>query len=231
VSAVQVRIPPDRAPSLPALGVIAAVALLAGLWIAWWGMDDERSDAGQAVSAAGVERPREAGSEPEAEVEPASEAEPEPESESEPESEPESESESESGSESESESEPAAEPAAPLPPPREGGLRVRRGRVAYLHCEGLRRCPRDEALEAAVWPILEQLASCPDGPDTAGEADLRIDYTGDAAPEIAWRDTFPTETVRLEEARVLGCLRQPLAATRQSVGASRLIVSFRFALE
>jgi hypothetical protein len=106
--------------------------------------------------------------------------------------------------------------------------------VAYLLCEGIphgRRCPRDEALEGAVWPLLSALPACAAPPETPGEGDLRIDYRLDGPPEIAWRDMFADEVVRLDHDRLLACLREPLRATRQSLGAEHLVVSFRFRLE
>ncbi|HJL16181.1 MAG TPA: hypothetical protein RMH99_11015, partial [Sandaracinaceae bacterium LLY-WYZ-13_1] len=120
---------------------------------------------------------------------------------------------------------------------RAGDLSVRRGRVAYLRCDGVEHaggpfpCPRDEALEAAVWSIVDGLAACAGAPSAPGRGDVRLDYRGDAAPAIDWRDTFADDVVRLDAARVLGCLREELAGTRQSLGARRLLVSFRFALE
>ncbi len=130
----------------------------------------------------------------------------------------------------------ALEPAVgPSDAARRAGLSFRQGTVAYLRCDGVERrgrfpCPRDEVLEAAVWPLIQAVTACPTGPDRAGEADVRLDYRADGAPEIRWRDTFPDDTVRLDRERVLGCLRGPLEATRQSLGAERLLMSFRFAL-
>lgn len=127
----------------------------------------------------------------------------------------------------------APEPAAPAP----SGRSVRRGRVAYLRCVGVERrggrfpCPRDEALEAAVWPVIDRLTACSDPPRTAGRADVRLDYAGEGPPEVQWRDTFADDVVRLDRERVLGCLAEGLAETRQTLGAERLLVSFRFRLE
>lgn len=119
--------------------------------------------------------------------------------------------------------------------PSPGPLRLRRGRVAYLRCDGVeqgrrRTCPRDESLEAAAWAAIETLTQCSDPPREPGEADLRLEFLGAAPPDVAWRDTFPSSTVRLDRARVLACLTPALRRTRQSLGAERLLVSFRFAL-
>ncbi len=115
-----------------------------------------------------------------------------------------------------------------------GGYRIVPGQVAYLRCDGLaapgRRCPRDEALERTVWAIVGRLAECPGRPRGPGQADLRMDF-GAGPPELAWRDTFAPEVARLDEGATLACLRAPLATARQTVGASRLLVSFRFAVQ
>ncbi|MCA9608435.1 MAG: hypothetical protein KC619_22665 [Myxococcales bacterium] len=120
---------------------------------------------------------------------------------------------------------PAATPSGPL--------RVRRGRVAYLRCDQAsgRACPRDEGMEQAVWAAIEGLAACPSGPRTGGEADVRLDYRGDEAPTVEWRDTFADEVQRLDRDTVLGCLRAVLGATRRTIDAERLLVSFRFSME
>lgn len=81
-----------------------------------------------------------------------------------------------------------------------------------------------------MWPGIDGLLACDDPPSAAGEADLRLEYVGDAAPDVAWRDTFGDTVVRLDRDRVLACLRPALAGTRQSLGAERLLVSFRFSV-
>ena len=64
-----------------------------------------------------------------------------------------------------------------------------------------------------------------------GEADVRLDYRGDEAPSVEWRDTFADEVQRLDRDTVLGCLRAGLGATRRTIDAERLLVSFRFSME
>lgn len=114
---------------------------------------------------------------------------------------------------------------------------VRRGRVAYLRCDGVRRrggrfpCPRDDALEATVWSVVEGLIRCEGGPVGAGHADVKLDYPGHGAPEVHWRDTFADDVVRLDRDEVIRCLEPGLVQTRQSLGAERLLVSFRFSTE
>jgi len=75
------------------------------------------------------------------------------------------------------------------------------------------------------------LGVCGGRPAAAGEGDIRLDYRGGGAPEIRWRDTFADDVVRLDGEATLGCLRAPLTATRQRLGAERLLVSFRFRYE
>lgn len=235
--AIDVRIPARDAPRGWSVALVAAAALSVGVLVAWWGTDREARDAeatdvavearieataadspdlSAASSDAGLlpdsgviaEPPSEAsaetGFEPAAVLEPVAELEPE--------------SDAESAS-------PPVEPAPSLE------LRVRQGRVAYIRCDGVSDCPRDEGMEEAVWAIVETLPTCPTGPRQPGEADIRLDYPATGQPEVAWRDTFPSSTVRLEREAVLGCIRARLAGTRQSLGAERLLVSFRFAME
>ena len=107
--------------------------------------------------------------------------------------------------------------------------------VAYLRCDGVpqRRgpvpCPRDEALEAAAWNAIATVTSCADLPGAEGEADIVIDFDG-SATEVSARDRFASDVVRLDGPRVAACLAPTLGAVRQTMGASRLVVSFRFAL-
>jgi hypothetical protein len=233
---VDVRIPVRDTPSWIGVALVGVLSLAAGLGLATWarGAEEQGGEAGPPVEAGPSEA--EAPAEPEPEpiaaepiaavedagsqpaVEPASEPEPE---------EPVA-------------AEPVAEaPTVEAPPPSSPpptGLVVRRGRIAYLRCDGVPPqrgpfpCPRDEAMEAAVWPAIDGLVACAQGPRQAGEGDLRIEFTGPGAPDVGWRDTFPRNTVRLDDTAVLACVRGPLAAARQSLGAQRLLVSFRFAV-
>ncbi len=86
-------------------------------------------------------------------------------------------------------------------------------------------------MEQAVWAAIEALAACPSAPSAPGEADVRLDYPGDEAPSVEWRDTFADEVQRLDRDAVLGCLRAPLAATRRTIAVERLLVSFRFSMQ
>ena len=132
------------------------------------------------------------------------------------------------------------------PPVGGGSHTVRRGRVAYLRCEGVPQrpgpfpCPRDEALENAVWAALQiTLTTC--GSLTGqGEADVVIDFDHMDTPTARMRDTFASDAVRVDADAVLSCSQAALATVRtvfsrqgnQRAGHSRrLMVSFRFVVE
>ena len=179
--------------------------------------------------------------EPEPEPEPEPTPEPEPEPEPEPVAEPEPTAVAEPEPTAVAEPEPTPEPVAPPPPPPPvarptSALRLVRGRVAYLRCEGVERsgtppCPRDEALEARVWTAIDALTTCATAPTTPGEADLVLELEGaDAAPEVSTRDRFASDVVRLDGPSVAACLAPGLADARQHLGSAHLVVSFRFAL-
>ncbi|MGE0784526.1 MAG: hypothetical protein AB7S26_02480 [Sandaracinaceae bacterium] len=112
---------------------------------------------------------------------------------------------------------------------------ITHGPIAYLRCDGVPHatgaCPRDEPLEAAVRAALERVATCAEAPAQPGWVDVRVDYRLDAAPDVSTRDTFAPDIARTDAAAVLACVREPLASTRQTLGAERMIVSFRFALQ
>ena len=241
---IEVQIPERDTPQARSVALVGAIAMLAGIGIAWWGMESERGTGNASTTAStstdthpstdtnpSTDANPETGTSPDANTDSDSDPSANPETGTSPDANPSASADANPNANPNASPDaiPNASPTATAPPRAEVPLRVRRGRVAYLRCDGLRTCPRDERLEDAVWPILEGLATCAATPATPGEADIRLDY-GAGAPEIAWRDTFPDDTVRLDRERVLGCLQGPLAATRQSVGATRLLVSFRFAL-
>ncbi len=241
---IEVQIPERDTPQARSVALVGAIAMLAGIGIAWWGMESERGTGNASTTAStstdthpstdtnpSTDANPETGTSPDANTDSDSDPSANPETGTSPDANPSASADANPNANPNASPDaiPNASPTATAPPRAEVPLRVRRGRVAYLRCDGLRTCPRDERLEDAVWPILEGLATCAAAPTTPGEADIRLDY-GAGAPEIAWRDTFPDDTVRLDRERVLGCLQGPLAATRQSVGATRLLVSFRFAL-
>ncbi len=117
-----------------------------------------------------------------------------------------------------------------------GPVTLRRGRVAYLRCDGVPQregpfpCPRDEPLEAAVWSALAEVSRCARSPG-AGQADLVVDLADDAAPTIRTRDTFPPDTPRTDDAALLACTSGSLGNVRSSLSPRRLVVSFRLTLD
>ena len=197
--------------------------------------ESEAESEAEAAAESEAEGESEGESEAAAEAETEAETEAEAEAESEAETETEAESESESEVESESEAASVAAAASTVRPvvAAPGSLSVRRGRVAYLRCDRAsgQNCARDEVVEAAVWTAFEGLLACGNAPRAPGQADIRLDYRGDAAPLVEWRDTFGDDVVRLNREAVLGCLRESLSSTRVSIGAERLLLSFRFRVE
>ena len=115
-----------------------------------------------------------------------------------------------------------------------GPRHVEQGRVAYLRCDGVQPstglfpCPRDPGLERAVWHAIDEMPSCEGLGGEIGEADLSISLVRGAPNEIGTRDTFRSDVSRLDAARVVECLRAPLATVAPTLDASRLVVSFRF---
>lgn len=127
------------------------------------------------------------------------------------------------------------------PPPRGTGVaaRVRRGRVAYLRCDGAPQtsgpfpCPRDAALEASVWGAIDQVTTCA-SPVPPGNVDLVLEWdreSGATAPTIATRDTFPDEALRSDAAAVVACLTPSLSALTTAIPGDRIRVGFRFELQ
>lgn len=134
---------------------------------------------------------------------------------------------------------PPDEPVTVAGAPRDW-TRLVHGRIAYLRCEGIPAgegtpasdaasgCPRDRELEAQVWRVVDGLVECPSAPTMPGEVDLVIDLAVGAPPEIRTRDRFAPDVVRLDAPAVLSCVAEPLGTAASTLGASRLVVSFRF---
>lgn len=138
---------------------------------------------------------------------------------------------------------PVAVPAAPTTPsvaatgPRPG-THVRRGRVAYLRCDGAPQqagpfpCPRDEVFETFVWSAIDSLETCAT-PVSPGQADLVVDFERDESPTptILTRDTFRDDVQRADAAAIVTCLTPTLATATSSIPGERLRVGFRFEVE
>lgn len=110
---------------------------------------------------------------------------------------------------------------------------IRRGRLAYLRCDGAERpdlgpfpCPRDRDLERTVWAAIDALAACPTAPAGPGPADLRLTFQPGATPEVGFLDRAGD----LDSRRLAGCLAGPLADATTTLTADYLLVSFRFEL-
>jgi len=123
----------------------------------------------------------------------------------------------------------------PRAAPFAGARRVEPGRVAYLRCEGVPQragpypCPRDEALEAAVWAVLDTLPRCAEAPAGLGESDVRLELVAGAPTDAKLRAPRPG-VPRLEGPAILRCTAGPLSHLATTTGATKLVLSFRFAL-
>lgn len=133
--------------------------------------------------------------------------------------------EAEADTEAENTTETEPETATPSEP-REPTLRFRRGRVAYIRCGALDRCPRDRELEDQVWGLLEALPTCPDGPGSPGSGDVRVHFDGEGA-ELLFRD-WGGQPLALRPLR--SCLETTVAGLSTRLGVRPLTVSFRFEL-
>ena len=124
-----------------------------------------------------------------------------------------------------------------VPPatPFDGARRVEPGRVAYLRCDGLPQrpgpspCPRDEALEAAVWAILATLPRCAEPPAGLGESDVRLELVP-GAPTVVNLRAPRAGVPRLDGPAILGCVAGPLSHVASTLGATKMFVAFRFTL-
>ncbi len=119
--------------------------------------------------------------------------------------------------------------------PFDGARRVERGRVAYLRCEGVPQrpgpypCPRDEALENAVWTVLETLPRCADAPPGLGESDVRVEVVPGTPTDVKLRAPRPN-VPRLDGPAILRCAAGPVSHLATTTGSTKLVLSFRFTL-
>ena len=126
--------------------------------------------------------------------------------------------------------------ATPAPTRRPFHGVIDHGLVAYLRCDGVPQrpgpfpCPRDRALENAAWAAVDTLRGCADGPLGIGEADMRIEYAADQPPDVRVRPVRGGTLGRADAGRIVSCIGPSVAALRPTMRATRLIVSFRFAL-
>jgi len=131
--------------------------------------------------------------------------------------------------------EPDAGPAVTPATPFSDARRLEPGRVAYLRCDGIPQlpgpypCARDEALEASVWAVLDTLPRCAEAPPGLGESDVRIELVAGAPPDVKLRAPRPG-VPRLDGPAILRCAAGPLSHVTTSTRATRLVLSFRFAL-
>ncbi len=104
-----------------------------------------------------------------------------------------------------------------------------RGFVAYLRCDGLERrgrrfpCPRDPALEAAVWRDLAALPGCTHVALGQGPFEARLGFLGAGAPTVDLRGTAET-ALHLDAVRQ--CVADRLTRNRTRLGSPRLVVAF-----
>jgi hypothetical protein len=127
---------------------------------------------------------------------------------------------------------------APTPTGPRPGTHVRRGRVAYLRCDGAPQqagpfpCPRDEAFEAFVWNAIDTLETCSTAV-SPGQADLVVDFEREesAAPSILTRDTFRDDVQRADAAAIVTCLTPILTTATSTIPGERLRVGFRFEVD
>jgi len=111
------------------------------------------------------------------------------------------------------------------------------GRVAYIRCDGLTQrrgaygpCPRDTALELAVWRILQGITTCPTANAGVGYADVRLDFKRGQRTSV--RVLIPAnQTPGLIRNAVYECVGKPLTSLKTSLNPLYMIVSFRFAIE
>jgi hypothetical protein len=111
---------------------------------------------------------------------------------------------------------------------------VARGAIAYLRCDGLPHhrqgspCPRDRALESAVWTSLQSLSQCRNADPGSGQAELRLTLRRGATPLFDMKPwgSHPSLNFRA----VSKCAGPTLTKLRTLLKTQRSIVTFRFAL-
>lgn len=133
-----------------------------------------------------------------------------------------------------------ASAVAPAPPavteaPASDALgTLTRGRIAYIRCEGVPQlagpnpCPRDQAIERAVWTAIERLPACAALRGKRGASDVRVVFDAGALAGLGFRDLDSPE---LDRDAVRACLEPALTGLRTSRPGARITASFRFDVE
>jgi hypothetical protein len=112
--------------------------------------------------------------------------------------------------------------------------RVRRGFVAYAHCDGLPLgpgrfpCPRDLELEQRVFRILDQLAQCAPLQGQRGEGEIRLEFGREG---IATLKMGRRERNGPDPKAVGNCAGRALRGVRTRLQPDRMLVRFRFELQ
>jgi hypothetical protein len=112
--------------------------------------------------------------------------------------------------------------------------RMQRGAISYVRCDGLERhrqgtpCPRDRALEAAVWSSLQALPQCRNADPGWGEAELRLTMRRGSAPQIDLKRSGDRGTLNWRA--VSKCAGPTLTKLRTHPKTQRSVVTFRFSL-
>lgn len=113
--------------------------------------------------------------------------------------------------------------------------KFRFGRVAYLRCDGLQRgknddlCPRDTALESAVWKLFQSLTTCSVANVGFGFIDARLDFR--RGQDTLLRILVPPVPGRrslIRKNAVYECVGKPLTSLTTSLDPLFMIVSFQF---
>jgi hypothetical protein len=124
----------------------------------------------------------------------------------------------------------AAEPA----PAGDAPGALTRGRIAYIRCDGMPQlagpnpCPRDQAIERAVWTAIERLPACAALLGKRGASDVRVVFDAGTLAGLGFRDL---DTPELDRDAVRGCLEPSLTGLRTTRPGARITASFRFDIE
>jgi hypothetical protein len=130
---------------------------------------------------------------------------------------------------------PIAETPSPSAPHADSNLTMIQGRVAYLRCDGLRNergrfpCPRDAALEQAVWDVLATLPRCTPSLGRGG-VDVRLDLVRGERTQARVLAITGSPEPSLDSDQVYACVGSRLARLSTALDPIYMMVSFRAAL-